>query len=445
MTKQPSKKPHEQEHPDIDLSDLNLPEGLIDASWHNDAMPTFHTCLVDPHTHEKVDNLASLPPKQEFYPHGVHENRAVLSVQTKNPEEREFNNPDGIKLGWNDRFGVSFEFVQDGVMTRPQPPIARYEWSGEDEGTAYKVLLAFQYAVNVWAELTDLMWDEMTHHFSHETIPLTGVPEFDQRLGVRGFTSTNYAAETNYAADYCDDNMALLNAYISIYGENPLDSDEQDMAVRYDLGESPHQVEMDEAREIAVKMIFIPEGKLQHDVRDMYDEAKWDTVDGLVTAGGNVLPIYKIKDRGFQIVASTPESEEVTQCDAPVMLVFYVSEGMDGKHFTKAFPNSRKAIEFVKEFEDDLMKAFFLYGEVNNASIMPSDIPGEPLTVSPAFKTSIKVQTVEYQGIDQLVLENGHVVMINGEGISVWDDLERLEEGCGPNNSISFEDESKNF
>jgi len=438
MTKQPSKKLHEQEHPDIDLSDLNLPEGLIDASWHNDAMPTFHTCVVDPHTHEKIDNLASLPPIKAFC--NAHENRAVLSVQTKNPEEREFNNPDGIKLGWNDRFGVSFEFIENRVMTRPQPPIARYEWSGEDEGTAYKVLLAFQYAVNVWAELDGeyqgeaSAWDEMTHHFSRETIPLTGVPEFDRRLGVQPHTPTNYAA------DYCDDNMAMLNAFVSIYGENPLDSDEQDMAVRYDLGESPHQVEMDEAREIAVKMIFIPEGKLQHDVRDMYDEAKWDTVDGLVTASGNVLPIYKIKDRGFQIVASTPEGEEVTRPDAPVSFALYVSEAMDGKHLIKRFPNSPKALEFVKEFEDDLMKAFFLYGQVSYAGF---ETPaGKYFPGSPDFKTNIRVWTVEYQSIDKLALENGYVVMINDEGISVWDDLERLEEGHGPNNSIDFLDKS---
>tara|TARA_R100000008_G_scaffold72132_2_gene50166 strand:- start:312 stop:1619 length:1308 start_codon:yes stop_codon:yes gene_type:complete len=430
MAKQPSKKLHEQEHPDIDLSDLILPNGLIDASWHNNAMPIFHTSLVDPHKQVTIDESTSKPPY-------AHEHRAVLSIQTKNPEEREYNDPDHIKLGWNNRFGVSLEFVENGILMEPPPPLARYTWSGEDEGMAYKVLLAFQYAANVWAELDGqyrgepAAWDEMTLQFSRETIPyFAGEPE------KQDFTPTNFAA------DYCDDNMALLNAFVSIYGENPLDSDEQDMSIRYDLGDPPHQVEMDEAREIAIKMIFIPEGKIQNDVRSMYDAAKWDTVDGLQTAGGNVLPIYKIKDRGFMVVASTPEGEEVTRPDAPVYFALYVSEAMDGKHLIKTFPNSRKALEFVKEFEDDILKAFFLYGEVNNASIMPSNIPDEPLTVSPAFKTNIKTQTVEYQGIDQLVLESGHVVMIGSEDLSVWENMDRFQEGSAPDNSIDFLDKS---
>ena len=48
---------------------------------------------------------------------------------------------------------------------------------------------------------------------------------------------------------------------------------------------------------------------------------------------------------------------------------------MDGKHLLKGFPNITEAIVFVRKYEEDLLRAFFLYGEVNGNEL-PSDIEG---------------------------------------------------------------------
>tara|TARA_R110000824_G_C15001382_1_gene656268 strand:+ start:243 stop:533 length:291 start_codon:yes stop_codon:yes gene_type:complete len=77
----------------------------------------------------------------------------------------------------------------------------------------------------------------------------------------------------------------------------------------------------------------------------------------------------------YQIVATTTDAEELTRPYEPVTLGLYVSEAMDGKHLIKGFPNILEALCFVTKYEEDLLKAFFLYGEVNGNGL-PSDIEG---------------------------------------------------------------------
>ena len=77
----------------------------------------------------------------------------------------------------------------------------------------------------------------------------------------------------------------------------------------------------------------------------------------------------------YQIVATTTDAGVLTQPDEPVTLGLYVSEAMDGKHLLKGFPNITEAIVFVRKYEEDLLRAFFLYGEANGNEL-PSDIEG---------------------------------------------------------------------
>ena len=77
----------------------------------------------------------------------------------------------------------------------------------------------------------------------------------------------------------------------------------------------------------------------------------------------------------YRTVATTTDAGELTRPDEPVTLGLYVSEAMDGKHLIKGFPNVTEALGFVTKYEEDLLRAFFLYGEVNGNEL-PSDIEG---------------------------------------------------------------------
>ena len=115
-------------------------------------------------------------------------------------------------------------------------------------------------------------------------------------------------------------------------------------------------------------------------VREKCNHARWGTVYGLRNASKDIDPAYRINLEGghatdYQIIATTPDAGELTRPDEPVTLGLYVSEAMDGKHLIKGFPNTSEAIAFVTKYEDDILRAFFLYGEVNGNEL-PSDIEG---------------------------------------------------------------------
>ena len=57
-----------------------------------------------------------------------------------------------------------------------------------------------------------------------------------------------------------------------------------------------------------------------------------------------------------------------------------------------------------------------------------------------AFDTNIAKQTVEYQNLDRLVLESGHVLLITDEGIDVWTKAQLEADGYDPQYSIRYKE-----
>ena len=185
------------------MSDIDVPDGLINASSGNDVCPSVMT--------EPTNNIPS------FY--------VQLFVDYKDPADRE--DPD------SDRYTI-YVMTDDGDHYTDH-------YTTDVYGCALTAVLGYRFALTIREWLTDGEWTEMCALYREDSAH-ANYPEKISR------TDTTWAT-FNYAAEHCDDTKALLDAFTSIYGPLPDDRRIADEA----------DVEMDKAYEFAVAHVFAAE------------------------------------------------------------------------------------------------------------------------------------------------------------------------------------------
>ena len=173
------------------MSDIDVPDGLINASSGNDVCPSVMT--------EPTNNIPS------FY--------VQLFVDYKDPADRE--DPD------SDRYTI-YVMTDDGDHYTDH-------YTTDVYGCALPAMLGYRFAVNIREWLTDGEW--------------TAMRAKARQLAADGVTNVCPSH------DYCDANVALLDAFTSIYGPLPDDRRIVDEA----------HVEMDKAHDFAFTHIFAAE------------------------------------------------------------------------------------------------------------------------------------------------------------------------------------------
>ena len=173
------------------MSDIDVPDGLINASSGNDVCPSVMT--------EPTNNIPS------FY--------VQLFVDYKDPADRE--DPD------SDRYTI-YVMTDDGDHYTDH-------YTTDVYGCALTAVLGYRFAVNIRDWVTDVDW--------------TAMRAKARQLAADGVTNVCPSH------DYCDANVALLDAFTSIYGPLPDDRRIVDEA----------HVEMDKAHDFAFTHIFAAE------------------------------------------------------------------------------------------------------------------------------------------------------------------------------------------
>ena len=147
------------------MSDIDVPDGLINASSGNDVCPSVMT--------EPTNNIPS------FY--------VQLFVDYKDPADRE--DPD------SDRYTI-YVMTDDGDHYTDH-------YTTDVYGCALTAVLGYRFAVNIRDWVTDVDW--------------TAMRAKARQLAADGVTNVCPSH------DYCDANEALLDAFTSIYGQLPDD------------------------------------------------------------------------------------------------------------------------------------------------------------------------------------------------------------------------------
>ena len=182
------------------MQHVDVPDGLLGSSYHNDLCPSVMTKPIG---------------KGDWY--------VQLFIDYPDPADREDSDSDRYTL---------VVMSDDGD---------HYHHTTDVYGCALTAVLGYRFALTIREWLTDGEWTEMCALYREDSAH-ANYPEKISR------TDTTWAT-FNYAAEHCDDTKALLDAFTSIYGPLPDDRRIADEA----------DVEMDKAYEFAVAHVFAAE------------------------------------------------------------------------------------------------------------------------------------------------------------------------------------------